>query len=107
LCAQIQQEIDKIQTVDSSLKERDEDNTPGWVKMVLGDKKKPDPVAPKMEEKKEPKRIDRTVVAKPETEDEEDVFAPKWITMFQERNRKLQAQKAKMERRETDRKIRI
>ena len=104
LCAQIQQEIDKIQTVDSSLKERDEDNTPAWVKMVLGDKKKPDPVAPKVEEKKEAKRIDRTVVAKPETEvEEEDVFAPKWITMFQERNRKLQAQKAKMEEEERNR----
>merc|ERR1712181_48411 len=38
LCQQIQQEIDKIKTVDTSLKEPDTDNTPAWVKMVLGDK---------------------------------------------------------------------
>ena len=101
LCQQIQQEIDKIKTVDSSLKEPDSDNTPAWVKMVLGDKKKTDTVAaPKEEEKKEPKTIDRTVVTKPVTESEEDVFAPKWITMFQERNKKLQMQKAKMEEEE-------
>merc|ERR1712037_153602 len=40
LCQQIQQEIDKIKTVDSSLKEPDAENTPAWVKMVLGDNKK-------------------------------------------------------------------
>ena len=103
LCQQIQQEIEKIKTVDSSLKEPDADDTPAWVKMVLGDKKKTDTVAPKEEEKKEPKTIDRTVVSKAVGEDEEDVFAPKWITMFQERNRKLQAQKAKMEEEERTR----
>ena len=102
LCQQIQQEIDKIKTVDSSLKEPDAENTPAWVKMVLGEnKKKTETVAaPVKEERKGPKTIDRTVVTKPVSENEEDVFAPKWITMFQERNKKLQMQKAKLEEEE-------
>ena len=105
---QIQQEIAKINTVDHSLKEKDEENVPAWVKLVMGDKKKnetiPSKVVPTKTDKKEAKTVDRTVIKVQETEDIDDVFAPKWITMFQERNKKLQAQKERDEEEEKERK---
>merc|ERR1712110_1273458 len=39
LMKQIQSEITKINAVDTSLKQTDEENTPAWVKMIMGKEK--------------------------------------------------------------------
>ena len=101
LMKQIQSEITKINTVDTSLQQTDEENTPAWVKMIMGKENKAVPVTTKAEQM-EPKTINRAVVAEPVKDNKEDVFAPKWITLFQERNKKLQAQQEKREKEEKE-----
>merc|ERR1712110_688061 len=81
LMKQIQSEITKINAVDTSLKQTDEENTPAWVKMIMGKENKAVPVTTKVEQK-EPKTINRAVVSEPVKDNKEDVFAPKWITLF-------------------------
>merc|ERR1712106_266933 len=95
LLKKIQDEIDKIKTVDNTLQvpTDPEDDTPAWIKMVMGSKEKQqkaEKVAQTKSKATQPKEV------KKETElCEADADAPKWMKIFQERSDKLKARKEK------------
>eukprot|EP00092_Neocalanus_flemingeri_P039775 GFUD01043315.1.p1 GENE.GFUD01043315.1~~GFUD01043315.1.p1 ORF type:complete len:2211 (+),score=819.60 GFUD01043315.1:247-6879(+) len=96
LMKQIQDEIDKIKTVDNTLQkpEDPEDDTPAWIKMIMGSKNKEKQDVKANKEKLTTKEPPAT---RCQTENiESDSEAPKWMKIFQERSDKLKAKKEKV-----------